>query len=126
MGTTWVRLSRAALVAAVVVTVAGPAAASPGRAGASGRANSARAAAAAKVKAIAMKDNFFSPKTLKIPEGSKVKWVNEGENIHTTTGGGWDETLSPGESYTRKFKKTGTFTYRCEFHPGMEGKIKVT
>lgn len=76
---------------------------------------------------VRMKDDFFKPKTVTISKGTKIKWVNRGEAIHTTTStkGLWDETVSPGESYTRTFRKARTFRYYCTFHEGMTGKIVV-
>ena len=44
----------------------------------------------------------------------------------STTGKGWDETLSPGQTYSRRFKKAGTFKYHCSFHSEMVGKVVVT
>ena len=78
-------------------------------------------------KTIAMKDDFFSPKSVTVAKGTTIKWVNRGDSAHTTTKAGvWDKTLSSGQSYSRKFKKAGTFKYICKFHDGMVGKIKVT
>jgi plastocyanin len=54
--------------------------------------------------------------------------VNKGTLTHTTTAnnGSWDETLSPGETFTRKFRSTGTFAFHCSIHPSMTGTITVT
>ncbi len=103
------RLGRAMLVVAVMATVAAP----------------AEPAAAAEVHRVLAKDNFFKPKTVTIAKGDVVKWVNRGDRPHTTTGPGWDVTLSPGEVFKRRFKKSGTFKYLCEFHGGMTGKVIV-
>lgn len=86
----------------------------------------ATASGAAATKTVSITDDQFSPKTVKVKKGSKVKWVNNGDDDHTTTGSGWDKTLAPGQSYARKFKKAGTFKYVCRFHGGMTGKVKVT
>jgi len=80
-------------------------------------------------KTIAMKDDLFKPKTVTVARGTTIKWVNRGESAHTTTSrktGLWDRTLSSGQSYSRKFKRAGTFRYFCKFHDGMVGKIVVT
>jgi plastocyanin len=73
-------------------------------------------------------ENFFRPKTMRVDKGTRVKWVNRGSRPHTTTHntGKWDSgTLNPGESFTRRFRKTGTFRYHCQIHTGMTGKIVV-
>lgn len=76
-------------------------------------------------RTVAMYDNYFRPRRIRIPRGARVRWVNRGEVPHTTTGRGWDATLEPGESYTRRFRRAGTYRYLCRFHPGMTGRIIV-
>lgn len=75
-------------------------------------------------------ENFdFSPKTVRVSPGDKVKWkATEGE--HTVTfKGGFDAVISAGgdAKASRKFKKSGTFKYVCRFHEaqGMKGKVIV-
>ncbi len=109
MGRFRARLGRAVLVTVVMATVAGP----------------AEPAAAVEVHKVVMKDDFFKPKIVSVSKGDKVKWINRGDRPHTTTGPGWDVTLSPGEVYRRRFRKTGTFNYYCRFHSGMTGKVIV-
>jgi plastocyanin len=76
----------------------------------------------------ASSENFFRPRTLRVERGTRVVWRNSGARPHTTTSnsGLWDsETLQPGESFRRRFRKAGTFRYHCEIHSGMTGKIVV-
>ena len=75
---------------------------------------------------VKMVDDKFKPKKVSVSKGTKIKWVNKGSNPHTTTGKGWDETLSPGQTYSRRFKKAGIFKYHCSFHSEMVGKVVVT
>jgi plastocyanin len=78
---------------------------------------------------IRMLDNRFRPATITIDRGTVVKWRNRGDNTHTTTSnsGVWDSgNLSPGESFRRRFRQEGTFSYRCEIHLSMTGTITVT
>lgn len=73
-------------------------------------------------------DNFFRPRTLRVEKGTRVVWRNSGARPHTTTSnsGLWDSgTLQPGDSFARKFRRTGTFRFHCEIHGGMAGKIVV-
>lgn len=75
-----------------------------------------------------------TPDTLRVAMGSTVRWVNEDQIAHTVTGGtperrvaGWDATLATaGTSASRRFVRTGTFTYFCDRHPFMRGTIVVT
>jgi plastocyanin len=74
-------------------------------------------------------DNRFRPRNITIERGTRVRWVNRGSNPHTSTSnrGLWDSgTLSPGERFTRRFGRRGTFRYHCEIHPSMTGTITVT
>jgi plastocyanin len=83
--------------------------------------------AAAATRRVVVMDNFFDPAVRKVKRGTTVRWVNQGNNRHTTTSvsGLWDATLDPGESFSRRFRKTGRFRYLCELHDGMVGRIRV-
>jgi plastocyanin len=74
--------------------------------------------------------NRFRPARITIPRGDRVRWVNRDNVTHTTTSesGTWNETLAPGEGYSRRFRRAGTFQYRCTIHlsSGMTGTIVVT
>ena len=76
-----------------------------------------------RVKAL---DDVFRPSTVTIDRGSRVRWVNRGDHDHTTTGSSWNVTLSPGEHFTKRFRRAGTFTYSCVLHSGMTGRVVVT
>ena len=60
-----------------------------------------------------------------IGKGDRVVWKNPDSEDHDVTayGRGWklSETLSPGESVKKRFKKKGTFRYRCQLHSGIVG-----
>jgi plastocyanin len=58
-----------------------------------------------------------------------VIWVNEDLAPHTATGGDsqWDTgPLELGQSQRVAFPDTGTFAYRCLYHPQMRGTIAVS
>jgi plastocyanin len=80
-------------------------------------------AARTRVKIV---DFAFQPKRVVIPQGSSVTWVNNGDAPHTVTSanGKFDSgELSPGDTYTKRFKQTGVFKYFCEIHPEMRGRV---
>jgi plastocyanin len=81
----------------------------------------------AATKNVAIKDNFFSPSTVQIHKGDRVKWTNQGSRTHTTTSdtGLWNKTLNSGATFTRTFNQLGTFKYHCNIHPSMKGTVKV-
>ena len=78
---------------------------------------------------IRIVDNRFRNGTTTIERGTVVKWRNRGDNTHTTTSnsGVWDSgNLLPGESFRRRFRRSGTFQFHCEIHSTMRGTITVT
>lgn len=90
---------------------------------------SAPAADAVTVKTVKMTaSNSFLPATATVTKGTVVRWKNTGFVGHTTTSrtGLWNSgPVAPGATYSRAFKKAGTFRYSCTFHTGMTGKIVV-
>jgi plastocyanin len=86
--------------------------------------------ASTSVKRVKIVNFAFKPATITIAKGTRVRWTNAGNTAHTTTSsrGIWDSgSLAPGDTFSRVFRKTGTFKYRCTIHPTlMHGKIVVT
>jgi len=84
----------------------------------------------ARVVTVPMLDNRFGASTISIPIGTQVRWLNRGQNIHTTTSldGLWD---SPGlerkQEFAFTFTKSGEYRYLCRQHllQGMVGTITV-
>lgn len=72
--------------------------------------------------------NRFRPASVSVQRGTRVRWVNAGTLTHTTTSntGIWDERLSPGDTFTRRFRRAGTFRFHCSIHAEMTGTIIVT
>jgi plastocyanin len=124
MRRTWIGLGATTIVAAIVLvgSLVVPSAAS-------GRSRSnAAALSATSVARVKIVDFAFKPKTITISKGTKVRWTNRGDVSHTTTSikGLWDSgTLAPGDTFSRVFKKAGTFKYHCTIHSTMRGKIVV-
>ena len=82
--------------------------------------------AAARVRIV---DFRFRPGTLEVTRGTRVRWTNRGDISHTSTSadGVWDSgTLAPGDSFSRVFRRAGTFTYGCSIHVDMTGRVVVT
>jgi plastocyanin len=82
------------------------------------------------VKRVKIIDFAFTPRTITISKGTRVRWTNGGSVNHTTTSnkGVWDSgVLAPGAAFGRVFRRVGTFKYHCTIHPTlMHGKIVVT
>lgn len=98
---------------ALIATQAAPAAAPV--AGASG------------VKTVSISHFEFHPHTLNIAKGTKVVFSNASGTAHTATDAGAFDTghIKPGRSVSVRFTQKGTFSYHCEIHPFMHGKIIV-
>ena len=89
-----------------------------------GAERAARAETAARAKIV---DFAFKPRTIQISRGTAVRWTNRGSVGHTVTGKGFDSgTLQPGDTFSRRFNKVGTFTYHCTIHPSMTAKVVVS
>jgi plastocyanin len=76
----------------------------------------------------------FSPFQIKITKGETVTWVNKDTSAHTATSGnikkgpdGKFDTglLQPGEKFSQKFDKPGSYEYFDMVHPWMKGKVIV-
>lgn len=84
----------------------------------------------------------FSPDEANAKVGDNVTWTNKDTVMHTVTSGTgpsdpakgkeFDSGLSgpsaltaAGKTFSHKFTTAGEFTYFCQVHPTMTGKVKV-
>jgi plastocyanin len=94
-----------------------------------GARSSERWALAATGSRVKIVDFAFRPGTLTVAKGTRVKWTNKGGVTHTSTSnkGAWDSgSIASGDTFSRVFKKVGTFKYHCSIHLTMTAKIVVT
>ena len=76
-------------------------------------------------------DNFtFTPATLTISAGTKVKWINHDDIPHTVTSTTQprelkSEALDTDQTYSHTFAKPGTYHYFCAIHPHMTAVVIV-
>jgi plastocyanin len=74
-------------------------------------------------------DNFtFSPQTLTIKAGTKVRWTNRDDIPHTiasTTKAFRSPALDTDDNYSFTFTTAGSYEYFCSLHPHMTGTIVV-
>lgn len=104
-------------VMAVVASIGATAAVVPAHAGTS--------------KTVAVKNNAFSPGTVKIRKGDRVvwKWTQGGvpHNVTPAAGGAGSKTTSrKGATFAKTFSKRGTFKYVCTIHSSMRITVKVS
>ena len=70
----------------------------------------------------------FRPATVQVSVGAKLRFANRDDVRHTATadGGGFDTgTLRKGSARTITLRRAGTFSYHCDFHRFMTGKVVV-
>ena len=108
------RIIASLIVALALIATQAALAAAPG-AGASG------------AKTVSISHFEFHPPTLNIAKGTKVVFSNSSGTAHTATDKGAFDTghIKPGHSVAVRFTQKGTFSYHCEIHPFMHGKIVV-
>lgn len=80
------------------------------------------------------REPFYTPATATIFPGQSVQWYNQSMQPHTVTHDGCrqggtcafsSEHLHPGERFTVRNLPAGTYSYHCEIHPFMRGRIQV-
>ena len=76
---------------------------------------------------VEIKQFAFGPRTLTVPVGVTVTWVNEDEEPHTVTATGVfaSRGLDYDETFSYRFTTAGQFTYFCALHPRMTGTVVV-
>ncbi len=85
-------------------------------------------------------DKSFSPNPINTKVGGTVTWTNKDTIAHTVTSGtgpidpnkgkefdsGVSTLLTPGKTFSHTFNTAGEFTYFCQVHPTMIGKVVVS
>jgi plastocyanin len=70
----------------------------------------------------------FDPGEVRIRAGERVTWVNCDTDAHTSTSdaGVWaSPLLAAGDAFTQTFATAGEFSYFCQPHPFMLGRVVV-
>jgi plastocyanin len=92
-------------------------------------AGSAAVPALAGTTKVKVGDDFFSPKSKTVSKGAKVTFVWTGKAPHNVTGvtgpATFRSAIKTKGSYTRTFKKAGTYRILCTIHAGMKMTLKV-
>ena len=81
---------------------------------------------------VAIRDNFFDPRSVSIEEGDKVTWSWRGDNSHNVTftkvprGASKRSADTRDEGrWARSFRKRGLYKYICTIHAGQRGSVHV-
>ena len=76
-------------------------------------------------KKVGAYNNYFTPKKVTVGRGTKVTWVVR-QGVHNVRGSVLNSpNMTRGGSYSKTFKRRGTFGYVCTLHAGMGGKVVV-
>ena len=70
----------------------------------------------------------FGPADVRVRPGERVTWINCDTDSHTSTADAaeWASPLIiPGAAFTQAFPTPGEFSYHCEPHPFMTGRVIV-
>ncbi len=76
----------------------------------------------AATKTVKVDDNVFSPKTIRVSKGDKIKFQWVGDAPHNVKGAGINIGTRTSGTRTVTVKRFGTAL--CTIHPGMELKIR--
>jgi plastocyanin len=77
---------------------------------------------------VTIRDNSYSPSARVVLRGSRIRWINSGNSVHSVVS---DEnrftssSLANGDAFEYMFLQAGTFAYHCSFHPDMRGTVLV-
>jgi plastocyanin len=74
--------------------------------------------------AVAIKDNEFTPREIRIDPGDSVIWTNQGARVHTVTADNrsFDSgDIKPGGTFSRRFEEEGYYFYYCKQHGAAGG-----
>jgi plastocyanin len=84
--------------------------------------------AAAETITVRISGMRFEPANLTVKPGTTVTWVMNEQTPHTITGQGNElrsNTLQMKQTYSFTFNESGRYDYACDFHPSMQGVVKV-
>ena len=82
----------------------------------------------ANTETVTIKGQQFSPSQVTIAKGDTVEWINKDDHDHTVQAddGSFNSgNIRSGQKFEHQFKKSGTFSYSCKYHPREKGTITV-
>ena len=76
----------------------------------------------------------YVPASVTVAKGGSVVWKNSDPVPHTVTATSWPSgassfdsgNMNPNATYTVTFTASGTYQYKCSYHPWMTGTVIVT
>jgi plastocyanin len=81
---------------------------------------------AASSHTVVLKHNQYLPGTVSIRRGDSVTWVwQDGNALHNVIARSFQSRTVKHGTFTVRFSRSGTYSYRCTVHPHMTGKVIV-
>ena len=81
-----------------------------------------------KVHEVVIEGMQFSPASLQVNQGDTVRWTNKDMFPHNATasdGSFGSGDLAPGQSWSYRAERKGSFAYLCTLHPTMKASLTV-
>jgi plastocyanin len=80
------------------------------------------------VVAVTMRNIRFMPRRVVVRLGQTVRWTNDDDTAHTVASQSLriaSEAIRPGQTFTYRPRRRGSFFYFCTIHAGQTGRIVV-
>lgn len=74
---------------------------------------------------VEVRDDFFTPRNVRIRRGGRITWTWRGARPHNVVGDNFRGPTQSAGTFTRTFAKAGSYRYACSLHTGMSGVIAV-
>jgi plastocyanin len=90
-------------------------------------ASAPRTAQASRTATVGIANFKYRPATLTVSRGTTVVFSNSARVAHTVTDRGAFDSgrIKPGDSFSVRLGRKGTFAYHCKIHRFMRGKVVV-
>jgi plastocyanin len=78
--------------------------------------------------AVSIGDRIYTPAVVTVAPGGTVTWTNDDDRPHTVTADdrSFDSgIMNTGDTWSMVFPNGGTFSYFCDLHPDMRGRVDV-
>ena len=81
---------------------------------------------AASSHTVVLKHNQYLPGTVSVRRGDSVTWVwQDGNALHNVIAHSFQSRTMKHGTFSVRFTRSGTYSYKCTVHPHMTGKVIV-
>ncbi|AXF25445.1 copper-binding protein [Burkholderia pyrrocinia] len=93
-----------------------------------GMTSAGAAVAAPGTYVVVIEQMRFNPPALTVHQGDRVVWINKDLFPHTASSASKafdSQSIAPNASWSYVARKSGSYPYRCNFHPAMRATLTV-